>query len=172
MGLTKRKRSFITAYCEDPKIGQADAARKAGYSITRAKQAAYELMRDPEVKREIDRQLALRNEGRIEVLVKSDKLTPEDVISELDDIEETCKLAGPGAWQVATRVKIAELKGKYLSMWTERIEVGIDEQLIQRLEAGRRNAGLTPPQLPPTIEAETQEDQPEDESDPKKEIIQ
>src|SRR5437899_865478 len=115
------QRAFISAYCEDPKIGQADAARKAGCSLKRAKQTAYEWMHDPEVKREIDRQLALKTEGRIEVLsARNGKLTPEDVIRELDQIEETCKTAGPGAWQVATRVKVAELKGKYLKMWTER----------------------------------------------------
>jgi phage terminase small subunit len=147
--LTKMKRSFISEYCADPKVGQAEAARRAGASIKRAKSTAYEWMRDPEIKREIDRQLALKNEGRIEVLAKTgDKLKPEDVIAELDAIEETCKLAGPGAWQVATRVKVAELKGKWLKMWTEKIEFGFDEKLIARLEAGRKNAGLKAPELP------------------------
>jgi phage terminase small subunit len=154
LGLTKMQRVFISAFCEDPKIGQAEAARKAGCSLKRAKQTAYEWMRDPEVKREIDRQLALRTEGRVEIVTKGEKLMPEDVIQELDDIEETCKLAGPGAWQVATRVKVAELKGKYLKMWTEKIEFGLDEKLIARLEAGRKNAGLKTPELPPTDEGE------------------
>jgi phage terminase small subunit len=141
LGITKKKRAFIAAYFECPKLTQAEVARKAGYSIKRAKQAAYELMRDPDVKREIDRQLANKVD-RVEVVAKAEKLTPERVIKDLEEIEEMCKLAGPGAWQASTLVKIAELKGKYLKMWTERIEVGVDEKLIARLEAGRRNAGL------------------------------
>ena len=145
MGLTKRKREFISVYCNDPKIGQTEAARKAGYAISRAKQAGYDLMRDPDVKREIDRQLALKSECRIEVLTKNEKLTPEDVIKELDDIEETCKLAGPGAWQVATRVKVAELKGKYLKMWTEKVEIDLGEKIMAALIAGRKRAGLSAP---------------------------
>lgn len=147
MGLTKRKREFIQVYCNDPKVGQTEAARKAGYAVSRAKQAGYELMRDPDVKREIDRQLALKTEGRIEVIAKSEKLTPERVIQDLGEIEEMCKLAGPGAWQASTLVKVAELKGRFLKMWVDRVEVGVDEKLIQRLEAGRRNAGLKPPEL-------------------------
>jgi hypothetical protein len=45
-------------------------------------------------------------------------------------------------------VKVAELKGKWLKMWTEKIEFGFDEKLIARLEAGRKNAGLKAPELP------------------------
>lgn len=141
MGLTKRKRAFIAAYCGDPKLGQADAARQAGYSIGRAKQAAYELMRDPDVKREIDRQLALKID-RVEILAKPEKLTPERVIHDLEEIEEMCKMAGPGAWQASTLVKIAELKGKYLKMWTEKVEVGPTEALMELLLEGRKRAGL------------------------------
>jgi|tagenome__1003787_1003787.scaffolds.fasta_scaffold20738716_2 hypothetical protein len=142
MGLSKRKRAFISAYCEDPKIGQADAARKAGYSIKRSKQAGYELMRDPDVKREIDRHLATKVD-RVEILAKEEKLTPETVIRDLDDIAEMCKSAGPGAWQASTLVKVAELKGKYLKMFTDKIEVGPTEALMELLLEGRKRAGLS-----------------------------
>src|SRR5262249_9403218 len=122
---------------------KAEAARRAGCSVKRAKSSAWEWFRNPEVKLEIDRQLAQKTEGRIEVLAKtSEKLTPEDVIRELDSIEETCKLAGAGAWQVATRVKVAELKGKWLKMWTDKIEVGPNDALMELLLEGRKRAGL------------------------------
>ncbi|MGC2474938.1 MAG: terminase small subunit [Candidatus Sulfotelmatobacter sp.] len=170
--LTKKKRAFIANYCEDPKCNQAEAARKAGCSLKRAKQTAYEFMRDPEVKREIDRQLAIKVD-RVEVLVKTEKLTAERVINDLEDIEEMCKVAGPGAWQASTLVKIAELKGKYLKMWTDRLELDVDEKLIARLEAGRRNAGLNVPQLPtPTIEPAAEEKTEAEIIDPKKDTIQ
>ena len=141
MGLTKRKREFIRVYCENPKLSQTEVAAKAGYSVKRAKQAGYELMQDPDVNREIQRQLANKYD-RVEVLAKKEKLTPEQVIQDLEAIEEMCKTAGPGAWQAATLVKVAELKGKYLKMWTEKVEVGPTEQLMELLLEGRKRAGL------------------------------
>jgi hypothetical protein len=79
---------------------------------------------------------------RVEVIAKSEKLTPERVIQDLEQIEEMCKMAGPGAWQASTLVKIAELKGKYLKMWTDRVEVGPTEALMELLLEGRKRAGL------------------------------
>jgi len=153
MGLTKMQRAFIATYCENPKVGQAEAARQAGCSLKRAKQTAYERMRDPEVKREIDRQLALKVD-RVEIVAKAEKLTPERVIQDLEEIEEMCRLAGPGAWQASTLVKIAELKGKYLKMWTEKVEVGPTEALMELLLEGRKRAGL--PALPEAAVGSTQ----------------
>jgi phage terminase small subunit len=141
MALSKMKRAFIAAYCEDPTTGQAEAARKAGCSYKRAKQTAHDWMRDPEVKREIDRQLVLKVD-RVDVIAKCEKLTPERVIQDLEQIEEMCKMAGPGAWQASTLVKIAELKGKYLKMWTDKVEVGPTEALMELLLEGRKRAGL------------------------------
>jgi len=153
MGLTKRKRAFIEIYCSRPDFNPTEAAKQAGFAYGRAKQTAYELLhRDADVMREVERRLANKYEAqidRVEVLAKKEKLTPERVIQDIEEIEEMCKTAGPGAWQASTLVKVAELKGKYLKMWTERIEVGVDEKLIARLEAGRRNAGLKTPELPP-----------------------
>jgi phage terminase small subunit len=151
LGLTKRNREFIRVYCENPSIGQTEAARRAGYTVKNAKVAGYELMRNPDVKREIDRQLANRFEGKVEAIAKKEKLSPERVIQDLEEIEEMCKLAGPGAWQAATLVKVAELKGKYLKMWTEKVEVGADDKFTELLMAGRQRAFQTEP---PLLEAE------------------
>lgn len=170
MALTKKQQAFVKEYLEPTCAGQTDAARKAGFSVKRAKITAYELMRNPEVKREIDRRLLAGKLQRIEGDVTAKReLTPESVIQDLDDIAEMCKTAGAGAWQVATLVKIAELKGKYLKMFTDRVEFAIDDKLIARLEAGRRNAGLQ--QLAPaTVEgetAETEEEEPVEQSEKK-----
>jgi hypothetical protein len=89
----------------------------------------------------LDRQIAAKL-GQVEVLA-SDKLTPERVLQDLDDIAEMCKTAGAGAWQAGTLVKVAELKGKYLKMWTEKVEVGPTDALMELLLEGRRRAGLT-----------------------------
>lgn len=156
LALTKMARAFIAAFCEDPACGKAEAARKAGYSAKRARVTASELMRNPEVKGEIDRRLERQLSEKvagIETKSQSQELTPEVVIHDLDEVSEMCKLAGAGAWQAATLVKIAELKGKYLKMWTERVEFGVDEKLIALLEAGRKRAGLIEP---PTLEGDSE----------------
>lgn len=150
MGLTKRKREYISIFCNDPKLGPTEAARKAGYAVSRAKQTGYDLMRDPDVKREIDRILANKIDS-VEIAAKKEKLTPERVIQDLEDIAEGCKTAGPGAWQAATLVKVAELKGKYLKMWTEKIEVGLDDALIAKLQEGRKRVGITAPEPSPVL---------------------
>ena len=153
MGLTKSQQLFVLEYSKDPKCGKTEAARRAGYSAKRAQITGCELMKNPEVLREVDRLLKQRVEK-----TSVAKLTAESVIDDLNDIDECCKQAGAGAWQVATRVKIAELKGKYLKMFTDRVEVDIDDKLMERLEAGRRRSGLERAELPaaepPVIEGE------------------
>jgi hypothetical protein len=143
------QRAFIQNLVENPSCTHKYAAVKAGCSVARAKQTAYEWMQSADIKRELDRQIAAKL-GQVEVLAKSEKLTPERVIQDLDEIAEMCKTAGPGAWQASTLVKIAELKGKYLKMFTEKLEVGPTDALMELLLEGRRRAGLsaaTPPLL-------------------------
>jgi phage terminase small subunit len=154
MALTKRQRGFIGAYVEDQTLGQAAAARKAGYSVKRAKTAAWELMRNPEIKREIDRRLAAKL-GGIEVRAKSGEVTTESLCQDCDEVIEQCKEAGPGAWQMQSRLKAIELKAKLSGLLTEKIEFGLDEKLMELLEAGRKRAGLISlPAAPPAIEGE------------------
>ena len=141
MALTKMQRAFIVAYCENPKLGQADAARKAGCSIKRAKTTAYEWMRDPDVKLEIERQLAAKL-GQIETRAKTGEVNRESLCQQCDDIIEECTRQGAGAWQMQSRLKAIELKAKLYGLLTEKVEVGMDEKLIELLEAGRKRAGL------------------------------
>jgi hypothetical protein len=143
MALTKKQQAFVAAYCDDPRLSQAEAARKAGFSIARAKITGHELMRNPEVKREIDRQLAGKLE-RIETQVKTGEVTRESLCGQLDAIVEECTSAGAGAWQMQNRVKAIELKAKLYGLLTEKVELGLDEKLIELLEAGRKRAGLVP----------------------------
>src|SRR5215467_12895816 len=109
LGLTKRKRAFIEIYCSRPDFNPTEAAKQAGFAYGRAKQTAYELLhRNADVMREVERRLASKID-RVEVVAKAEKLTPERVIQDLEDIEVMCKTAGPGAWQASTLVKVAEL---------------------------------------------------------------
>ena len=49
------------------------------------------------------------------------------------------------AWAFAAQLRGYELLGKYLGMWTERVDVSSDEKLIAALIAGRRRAQGLPP---------------------------
>jgi hypothetical protein len=69
-------------------------------------------------------------------------------LGELQDIIDAAKLAGAGAWQMSTRLKAVELQGKFLKMWTEKVEVGLDDALMERLLQGRKRAGLPTPEPP------------------------
>src|SRR5690348_14209110 len=130
MALSKMQMAFIHEYVSNPGVSQKQAAINAGCSVKRASVTSSEWMRDPNIKREIERRLA----AKLSTVEKkaSAELTPETVIRDLDAIAEMCREAGPGAWQAATLVKVAELKGKYLKMFTDKVEVGLDDVLVQK----------------------------------------
>ena len=148
MGLTKKQQLFVAEYCADPKLGKAEAACRAGFSKARAAVTACELMKNAEVKREIDRQFANKLQ-LIETKVKTGEVTRESLCQECDEVIEQCTTAGAGAWQMQSRLKAVELKAKLHGLLTEKIEFGADEKLMELLEAGRKRAGLISPPLPP-----------------------
>jgi hypothetical protein len=138
-------------------VGKAEAARRAGFQKSRAKITACELMKHPEVQKEIERRLAKK--------LARTSITSDTVLDELLDIIEACKEAGAGAWQMTARLKAAELLGKHLKMFSDRVEVGLDDELMSRLLEGRKRAGVLRPEEvhaqliraklpPPVIEAE------------------
>jgi len=64
------------------------------------------------------------------------------VLAGLLELRDRCIEAGAGSWQTAGLLKVYELLGRHLKMFTEKIEVGFDEELIKRLEAGRKRTAL------------------------------
>ena len=148
MGLTKNRQLFVREYVADPKAGQAQAAIRAGFSERRAKETACELMKDPQVKAAIEQKLNKKFEKL--------ELTTNLVIAELDEIRDAAVDAGAGAWQSAARLKVAELKGKYLGMFKDKLEIGLDEELIKRLEQGRKRAFLPEEEQKPALEGGVQ----------------
>lgn len=136
--LTKKQQLFVNEFCSNPTMGKTEAARAAGFSKSRAAITACELMKNPEVQNEIKRRL----EKRIDLA----DVNPETVIEELLSVIEACKQAGAGAWQMTARLKAIELLGKHLRMFSERVEVGVDGELMERLMEGRRRAGVLRPE--------------------------
>jgi hypothetical protein len=146
--LTKKKQAFIAEYCAHPEIGKAEAAAKAGFSRKRAGVTACELMKDPEVSAEISRKMNQRLEAIAGKNPEGKKLDQDAVLKELQDIIEACRTAGAGAWQMTARLKAVELQGKFLKMFTEKIEHGFDDTIMDLLREGRKRAGLRQPMTP------------------------
>lgn len=57
----------------------------------------------------------------------------------LQSIEDS-KKAGVGAWQMQAVQRGYELLGRYLGMFTDRLDVHGDDRLIEMLNRGRRRA--------------------------------
>jgi len=93
-------------YAQDP----ARAAREAGSKSKDSRQAASRLMSLPQVRAEIDRQIQAR------AAVSS--VTVDAVLRRLSVIGDAALAAG----QYAPAVRAAELHGKYLKMFTDRVE--------------------------------------------------
>jgi len=134
VALTKRKLLFVAEYLADPKGNARQAVIRAGFSEKRANVTASELLKDPEVKAAIEHKRDLH----LKKLDVDAKMVIVDILS----ARERCIEAGSAAWAIAARLKCDELLGRYLKMWTEKIELGFEEEIMKRLEAGRKRASL------------------------------
>jgi phage terminase small subunit len=136
MALTKKKRLFVAEYLADPKGNARQAVIRAGFSVKRANVTASELLKDPEMKAAIEHK---RNEH-----LKKLEIDAKMVLTDILQTRERCIEAGTAAWAITHRLKCDELLGRYLKLWTEKIEVGFGEEIMKRLEAGRKRAALPP----------------------------
>ena len=134
MGLTKKRQLFVAEFLANPGKPAAWAAVRAGFSEKRAKETASELLKDPEIQEAIERKMV----SKFETIAVDQKLVRAELLRHID----RCKAAGSGSWQSSGILKCLELLGRELKMWTEKVEVGFDEELIKLLEAGRKRAAL------------------------------
>jgi hypothetical protein len=134
MALHWRKRLFIEEYVAHPELNAAEVAARCGYERKYAKNRAWELLHDPQVKAAI--------EQKQQQLLAKVNLTAEAVIKDILAARQRCVEAGDGAWQTQGRLKCDELLGKYLGMWQEKLEVTAIDEIAERLRKARANAGI------------------------------
>lgn len=79
--------------------------------------------------------------GALEKLER-EKLTDEEVINGIRDIDAECKLAGPVASFLTIRLKAHELLCKIRGMFIEKIEFGFGAELAKEIEAARHRSKL------------------------------
>ena len=158
MSLTIKQQAFVMAMCDPYCKGQTEAARRAGYTGGRAAITATELMRKPEIIREIERQRAAKFGAQIEAIerkAKTGEVSRESLCHECDEVIEECKTGGAGSWQMQNRLKAIELKAKLNGLLTDKVEVGLSDKIMQILESARRRSGITSlPPAPEPIEGE------------------
>jgi hypothetical protein len=130
--ISDTQRRFIHEYLADPNRNGAAAAARAGYGQSSAKQTAYKLLHNAEILREMDRQMKMHL-AKLEV-------DAEMVISGIVDTINEAKASGSGAWQMQAQQRGYELLGKYLGLFSERVESAADEKVIERLMRGRKRA--------------------------------
>ncbi len=106
----KGKRAmFVLEVLADPSLNGTRAAIRAGYARSSASETAYKLLRDPDIKAAIDAAMAERAE-RV-------KITQDSVILRLVDIADKHWETSP-----ASAVRAAELLGKHVGMFREKVD--------------------------------------------------
>jgi hypothetical protein len=137
---------FVEELLADPQRRQKQAAIRAGYSIVTAASCACNLLKKPEIKQAIsEREQVVRQrlDAAAEKAYVDEALVVAGILNEI----RSAKLAGQGAWQAATILRAYELLGKYLGMFKDQVEVGMDAQIVAALAAGRDRArGITEPE--------------------------
>jgi len=111
--LTDKQRWFIHWYCSaEVSMNATEAARRAGYKGNDNTLSAVgnENLGKPAIRKAIDHQLKQAMKGA--------DVTVEATLRRVSTIGDKALAAG----QYASAAKCAELHGKYLKMWTERIE--------------------------------------------------
>ena len=139
MALRKMQSAFVREFVADPHGNATQAAIRAGYGAKRARITACELMKNPEIREQIERQTTRQLEN-----LANKPVTRQTVLSYIVETIERAAGAGAGAWQSAAILKGAELLGRHLGMFTDKIEVGLDAKLMERIDAARKRVGLPP----------------------------
>lgn len=137
MKLTLKQKAFADYYIQ---TGNAtEAAVKAGYSKRTAAEAGSENLRKPHIKSYIDERLEQISSERI-----ADAQEVMEYLTKImrgQDVEEVIVVEGEGegcssarkmdkALNQKDRIKAAELIGKRYSMWTDKVEANVQQQVV------------------------------------------
>lgn len=137
MKLTLKQKAFADYYIQ---TGNAtESAMKAGYSKKTAAEAGSENLRKPHIKRYIDERLEQISSERI-----ADAKEVMEYLTRImrgQDVEEVIVVEGEGdgcssarkmdkALNQKDRIKAAELIGKRYSMWTDKVEANVQQQVV------------------------------------------
>lgn len=118
--LTPRQEVFVKEYLVD--LNAKNAATKAGYSKKTANAQGCQLLDNPKVKAQIDKEMGKRA-ARVEI-------SQDYVLQSIKDTIEAARQTGKDHGSV---LKGLELLGKHLAMWTDKKEV---KSTVEHLTSG------------------------------------
>lgn len=124
--MTEKQKKFCIEYLKD--LNATQAAIRAGFSKNSAAEIGYEYLRKPHIKKYIDLELD-------DVMQESKTQLKTRIIKELKDVSFT----GVGIdliekdgvvidVRITDKLKAIDMLGKYLAMWTEKIELSGDKE--------------------------------------------
>ena len=126
MPLTSMQELFVRALLADPKRNARAAVIRAGYSERRARDTARELLANPEVQLALhEKQIAALEGANVDVMY---------IIMGIRDTIERCRALGKG-FNPNSALRGFELLGKYLKLWTDKVELNDIGDLADRIRA-------------------------------------
>jgi hypothetical protein len=139
MSLTPKQRQFVDSYLRH---GNASvAAVEAGYSRERARQAGHEILKNEKVAAEIEKR---QTKASLTEITTSKDINDEYVLGLIVKQISAIEAHGYGGWQVQGLAKFIEMLARYRGMFTEKIEVDLGGNIMQKLLEGRQRARLEP----------------------------
>ena len=120
--MTQKQWLFVREYLVD--LNGAAAARRAGYSATGAKNTAWRLLRDPEVRKTVKEEMEKRAH-RVQ-------LKQEDVVRELRNVAfaEASDESG-AAVKYASKLRALELLGKHMGIFEGRPVAQVPVRIVE-----------------------------------------
>lgn len=162
--MTDQQRAFIREYLVD--LNGAQAAIRAGYSTERARKTAYELLRHPAIREEVQKAMDERAE---EVGITAERVLREVASIAFDDIgnylefrtneesgivelaikdsetidtknisEISLSKEGTFKFKLYCKDRALELLGKHLKLFSDRVEHDVSDALATRLAEARK----------------------------------
>lgn len=146
--LTNRQKVFTEEYVKD--LNASQAAQRAGYAEVSSRSHSSELMNDPKIQAEIQKNMDARSERT--------KIDADYVLNTIRDTVERCRQAEPvmewcpiekamvhnGEWKFDSNavLKGCDLLGKHLKLWSDAPKVDLslnlstlsDEQLEEKIK--------------------------------------
>ena len=131
--LNNRQQLFVTEYVKD--MNATKAAERAGYSKRTAYSQGQRLLKNVEIKKAVDKLLLKVRKNNVADAVEIEEYLTAVMRGEMKETEMINvgnfeqELVEVPAKQT-TRIKAAELLGKRYSMWTDKQEIDLNQQVV------------------------------------------
>jgi len=135
MGLTDQQKRFVVERRAHPEEPVGWSAARAGASTKRATKTGREWLANPKVREAIA--------NGFERKLEAAKFTKDAILADIAILRDACIQDG-GSTALKTRLEADIALAKMGGFFQERVEVGIDIKLLERIDNARRRVGKEP----------------------------